>query len=107
MDGTLKLIKAITAVFLLFLSFQVGAVLKGGQWQQTGISTDAINGTVPGAESASVPVYQGSVQLDPSKTYDIQASVKPSAFSVDDTAARMILVNPHDPEGDLFLIPPC
>ncbi|EGO9434792.1 hypothetical protein DPL59_01050 [Escherichia coli] len=54
MDGTLKLIKAITAVFLLFLSFQVGAVLKGGQWQQTGISTDAINGTVPGAESASV-----------------------------------------------------
>ncbi|EHX8368048.1 RatA-like protein [Escherichia coli] len=106
MDGTLKLIKAITAVFLLFLSFQVGAVLKGGQWQQTGISTDAINGTVPGAESASVPVYQGSVQLDPSKTYDIQASVKPSAFSVDDTAARMILVNPHDPEGDLFSNPP-
>lgn len=106
MDGTLKLIKAITAVFLLFLSFQVGAVLKGGQWQQTGISTDAINGTVPGAESASVPVYQGSVQLDPSKTYDIQASVKPIAFSVDDTAARMILVNPHDPEGDLFSNPP-
>ncbi len=30
MGGALKLIKAITAVLLLSLSFQVAAVLKGG-----------------------------------------------------------------------------
>lgn len=106
MGGALKLIKAITAVLLLSLSFQVAAVLKGGQWQQTGISTDAINGTVPGAESASIPVYQGSTLLEPTEPHDVQAFAKPSEFSVDDTATQMILLSPLDTEGDVFATPP-
>ena len=106
MGGALKLIKAITAVLLLSLSFQVAAVLKGGQWQQTGISTDAINGTVPGAESASIPVYQGSTLLEPTEPHDVQAFAKPSEFSVDDTATQMILQSPLDTEGDVFATPP-
>lgn len=106
MGGTLKLIKAITAVLLLSLSFQVAAVLKGGQWQQSGASTDAINGTAPVARSASVPVYQGSTQLDPTEPHDVQAFAKPSEFSVDDTATQMILQEPLDTEGDVFAAPP-
>nr|EFX6076102.1 RatA-like protein [Shigella boydii] len=82
------------------------AALKGGQWQQPVMPTGAINGTAPFADSASVPVYQGSVQLDPTQTHDIANTAKPGEFSVDDTAANMILTNPQDTQGDTFDIPP-
>ncbi|RZM98625.1 RatA-like protein [Escherichia sp. E4694] len=106
MGGTLKLIKAITAVLMLSLIAPAVAALKGGQWQQSDASTDAINGTPPIADSASVPVYQGSVQLDPAKEHDVASAATPSSFSVDASATSMMLINPSDTEGDMFNNPP-
>lgn len=102
MGGLQKLKKA-----LVFLALALGCPsVQAGQWIPLDSSTDAINGTPPLADSASIPVYQGSVQLDPTKTYDIESSAKPGEFSVDDTAAKIILANPRDTEGDLFNTPP-
>ncbi len=106
MDGALKLIKVITAILLLSLTLPAMAVLKGGQWQQSRASTDAINGTVPFADSASVPVYQGSVQLDPTVEHDIANTAMPGNFSIEASATSMILTNPRDNEGDIFNSPP-
>ncbi|TGB85884.1 RatA-like protein [Escherichia sp. E3659] len=106
MGGTLKLIKAITAVLMLSLIAPAAAALKGGQWQQSDASTDAINGTPPIADSASVPVYQGSVQLDPTKEHNVASTATPGNFSVDASATSMILINPGDTEGDMFSTPP-
>ncbi|TLI83109.1 RatA-like protein [Escherichia sp. E2562] len=106
MDGALKLIKVITAILLLSLTLPAMAVLKGGQWQQSSASTDAINGTVPFADSASVPVYQGSVQLDPTVEHDIANTAMPGNFSIEASATSMILTNPRDNEGDIFNSPP-
>lgn len=47
------------------------ALLKGGTWQELNSVTGAINGTVPRADGAMIPVYQGSILLDPAKTYEI------------------------------------
>lgn len=69
-------------------------------------STGEFNGTVPIADSASVPVYQGSVQLDPAASHDVAFSAKPNEFSVDDDAANLIVANPQDSEGDQFSTPP-
>ncbi|EFF0799991.1 RatA-like protein [Escherichia albertii] len=76
------------------------------EWQTYPGSTGEFNGTVPFADSASVPVYQGSVQLDPAASHDVAFSAKPNEFSVDDTAARLIVTNPQDIEGDQFTLPP-
>ncbi|MCZ9275019.1 DUF823 domain-containing adhesin [Escherichia albertii] len=76
------------------------------EWQTYLGSTGEFNGTVPFADSASVPVYQGSVQLDPAASHDVAFSAKPNEFSVDDTAARLIVTNPQDIEGDQFTLPP-
>lgn len=107
MSSFFKLSKiiGIGALFAMMM-LSAHAALKGGQWQQPVMPTGAINGTAPFADSASVPVYQGSVQLDPTQTHDVANTAKPSEFSVDDTAANMILTNPQDTQGDLFDIPP-
>ncbi|WP_059225309.1 adhesion domain-containing protein [Escherichia albertii] len=107
MSSFFKLSKiiGIGALFAMMM-LSAHAALKGGQWQQPVMPTGAINGTAPFADSASVPVYQGSVQLDPAQTHDIANTAKPGEFSVDDTAANMILTNPQDTQGDTFDIPP-
>ncbi|HFV1354580.1 TPA: hypothetical protein ACH70J_005138, partial [Escherichia coli] len=71
----------------------------GVEWQTYPGSTGEFNGTVPIADSASVPVYQGSVQLDPAASHDVAFSAKPNEFSVDDDAANLIVANPQDSEG--------
>ncbi|HAJ9107498.1 TPA: RatA-like protein, partial [Escherichia coli] len=76
------------------------------EWQTYPGSTGEFNGTVPIADSASVPVYQGSVQLDPAASHDVAFSAKPNEFSVDDDAANLIVANPQDSEGDQFSTPP-
>lgn len=78
----------------------------GVEWQTYPGSTGEFNGTVPIADSASVPVYQGSVQLDPAASHDVAFSAKPNEFSVDDDAANLIVANPQDSEGDQFSTPP-
>ncbi|WP_459349928.1 adhesion domain-containing protein [Pseudocitrobacter cyperus] len=91
---------------MILVVMPVHAILKGGQWQPSGASTGAINGTAPLADSASVPVYQGSVQLDPATEHAVQFSAKPGEFSVDSTETSLILSNQRDTEGDLFDTPP-
>lgn len=78
----------------------------GVEWQTYPDSTGEFNGTVPFADSASVPVYQGSVQLNPAESHDVGFSAKPNEFSVDDDAANLIVANPQDNEGDQFSTPP-
>lgn len=78
----------------------------GVEWQTYPGSTGEFNGTVPIADSASVPVYQGSVQLDPAASHDVAFSAKPNEFSVDDDAANLIVANPQDNDGDQFSTPP-
>ena len=78
----------------------------GAEWQTYPDSTGEFNGTVPFADSASVPVYQGSVQLNPAESHDVGFSAKPNEFSVDDDAANLIVANPQDNEGDQFSTPP-
>lgn len=78
----------------------------GVEWQTYHGSTGEFNGTVPIADSASVPVYQGSVQLDPAASHDVAFSAKPNEFSVDDDAANLIVANPQDNDGDQFSTPP-
>ncbi|WP_217350987.1 adhesion domain-containing protein [Hafnia paralvei] len=86
--------------------FSVQAALKSGTWQITPDATGEINGTSPQADSAAIPVYQGSVQLDPTQSHSVPFSAKPGDFSVDAAANRLILNNPHDIEGDMFSTPP-
>ncbi|NUC24470.1 RatA-like protein, partial [Escherichia coli] len=78
----------------------------GAEWQTYPDSTGEFNGTVPFADSASVPVYQGSVQLNPAESHDVGFSAKPNEFSVDDDAANLIVANPQDNDGDQFSTPP-
>lgn len=106
MDGKLKRVKMVMACLMLALATPAVAALKGGQWQHTAVSTDAINGTPPIADSASVPVYQGSVQLDPTEEHNVASTATPGNFSVDASASSMVLVNPGDTEGDMFSTPP-
>ncbi|EAA7703532.1 hypothetical protein A6X29_001863 [Salmonella enterica subsp. enterica serovar Cerro] len=43
--------------------FFAQAVRSSGAWQELTEQTAAINGTPPQADSVTIPVYQGSVQL--------------------------------------------
>ncbi len=97
--------------FLLALALLIGAVpvlsaLKGGAWQELGATTDAINGTPPVADSAYVPVYQGSILLSAGEAHAVAFSAMPRDFSVGDSASMLQLVNPRDTEGDLFAVSP-
>lgn len=98
--------KIIAVLGLLAAIMLSGFARADVTWQTWPASTAEFNGTPPTADSASVPVYQGSVQLDPTQTHDIANTAKPGEFSVDDTAANMILTNPQDTQGDTFDMPP-
>ncbi|WP_161538021.1 adhesion domain-containing protein [Escherichia albertii] len=106
MSVCLKPGKIIAVLGLLAVIMLSGFARADATWQTWPSSTAEFNGTPPTADSASVPVYQGSVQLDPTQTHDIANTAKPGEFSVDDTAANMILTNPQDTQGDTFDIPP-
>lgn len=111
MDGNrqvkkiVNLLLALLTVFMA-LSTPVQAVLKGGTWQKLNATTGAVNGTIPRADGAIIPVRQGSIQLDPRETHDIDFSVMPRDFSADATSTSMRAVNSADVEGDLFTTPP-
>ncbi|EEJ7563636.1 RatA-like protein [Salmonella enterica subsp. salamae] len=107
MDGFLKLVSRqafLLALVLVVLPAQ--AALKSGPWTSWSQSTGAVNGTVPVADSASIPVYQGSIKLDPAQEHEIVYTAKPGDFSADSTASTMQLTNWRDTEGDLFSDPP-
>lgn len=111
MRGYRKMKKILSVLLLLAMSFGIPAfsalgALKGGSWQTTLTSTGEIKGTSPQADSAAIAVYQGSIQLDPLKTYAVPFSATPGDFSADTAASHLILTNPHDTEGDLFAAPP-
>ncbi|ECD9608981.1 hypothetical protein FNZ18_06260 [Salmonella enterica subsp. salamae] len=109
MDGKLhcKLYRLLLALLLAIgvCIMPAAANLKGGTWQELEQSTDAINGTVPVADGAIIPVYQGSVMLTPDKTHQVGFAAMPKDFSVDDASSAMQVINPLDAEGDIFAIP--
>lgn len=90
----------------LVCGFSVLAEDDGHTWQEPAVSTGAVNGTVPRADGAIIPVYQGSMWLDPTKTYDVAFTAMPRDFSADATSTSMRAVNSTDTEGDLFTDPP-
>lgn len=98
--------KIIALLWLLTTTLLPGLSRASVSWQSLPTSTGEFNGTMPLADSASVPIYQGSIQLDPTKEHDVAFTAAPGNFSVDATASSMRLVNPHDTEGDLFSTPP-
>lgn len=106
MSICLKPGKIITLLGLLAISLLPASAQAEVEWQMYPGSTAAFNGTPPIADSASVPVYQGSVQLDPTKEHNVASTATPGNFSVDASATSMILVNPGDTEGDMFSTPP-
>lgn len=86
--------------------FFAQAVRSSGAWQELTEQTAAINGTPPQADSVTIPVYQGSVQLRSDAANSVDYSAKPSQFSTSDADSAMTLTNPHDTEGDIFADPP-
>ncbi|MBJ4954875.1 hypothetical protein JGF37_08095 [Salmonella enterica subsp. enterica serovar Goldcoast] len=111
MDGNLrryKMYRFLLAMLLFVdcMALPASAALKSGAWQELSSATDAINGTVPQADGATIPVYQGSVLLNPEDTNTVSFSAMPRDFSTDDTPSALQLVNPVDTEGDIFAIPP-
>ncbi|EBY9769812.1 hypothetical protein D5W60_18330 [Salmonella enterica subsp. enterica serovar Corvallis] len=86
--------------------FFAQAVRSSGAWQELTEQTAAINGTPPQADSVTIPVYQGSVQLRSDAANLVDYSAKPSQFSTSDAGSALALTNPHDTEGDIFAVPP-
>lgn len=60
---------------------------------------------MPTADSASIPVYQGSVFLDPTKTHEVAFTAKPSEFNADVGVSKLLVTNPQDREGDIIATP--
>lgn len=86
--------------------FFAQAARSSGAWQELTEQTAAINGTPPQADSVTIPVYQGSVQLRSDAANPVDYSAKPSQFSTSDAGSALTLTNPHDTEGDIFAVPP-
>lgn len=84
----------------------VSAALNDGTWQELNTSTEAINGTVPQADGAAIPVYQGSIVLSPAQAHEVAFTAMPHDFSVDDKSSALQVINPADTEGDLFAVAP-
>ncbi|EDE2417739.1 hypothetical protein GBE78_23265, partial [Salmonella enterica] len=84
--------------------FFAQAVRSSGAWQELTEQTAAINGTPPQADSVTIPVYQGSVQLRSDAANPVDYSAKPSQFSTSDAGSALTLTNPHDTEGDIFAV---
>lgn len=106
MSICLKPGKIIVLISLLTAIFLSDFAQANTAWQMYPESTGEFNGSAPLADSASVPIYQGSIQLSPEEEHDVAFSAKPGDFSVDATASNMILLNPRDIEGDRFSTPP-
>lgn len=90
---------------LLLTAMLPGWSWAGSSWQDSSDTAGEFNGTVPNADSASMPVYQGSIWLDPAKTHDVSFSAKPNEFSVNLDVSKLIVTNPQDLEGDVFTNP--
>lgn len=86
--------------------FFAQAVRSSGAWQELTEQTAAINGTPPQADSVTIPIYQGSVQLRSDVANPVDYFAKPSQFSTSDAGSALTLTNPHDTEGDIFAVPP-
>lgn len=86
--------------------FFAQAVRSSGAWQELTEQTAAINGTPPQADSVTLPIYQGSVQLRSDVANPVDYFAKPSQFSTSDAGSALTLTNPHDTEGDIFAVPP-
>ncbi|MDU1434158.1 MAG: hypothetical protein E6928_12445, partial [Citrobacter freundii] len=84
-----KVYRSLLALALLMGAVPVLSALKSGAWQELRTATDAINGTPPTADSAFVPVYQGSVVLSPGEAHAVAFSAMPRDFSVDDSASAL------------------
>ncbi|EDS6428080.1 hypothetical protein XS46_003670, partial [Salmonella enterica subsp. enterica] len=111
MDGNRQVNKVVYFLLTLLVMFAASiapaqALLKGGTWQELNSTTGAVNGTVPHADGAIIPIYQGSMLLDPTQTYDIAFTAMPRDFSADASSTSMRAVNSTDTEGDLFTDPP-
>ncbi|WP_313667865.1 adhesion domain-containing protein [Atlantibacter sp.] len=106
--STLK--KSLHFLLLAFMAcpmlFSAQALSGEEAWQQIRAETGTIDGTRPSADGAILPLYQGSIQLDPAKSYAVPYTAKPGNFTSDAAANHLIVVNPQDTEGDLFSAPP-
>ena len=83
---------------LVLCALLISAMLPGwswaeSAWQDSSDTVGEFNGTVPTADSASIPVYQGSVFLDPAKTHEVAFTAKPSEFSADISVSKLLVTN--------------
>ncbi|MFJ7171775.1 adhesion domain-containing protein [Citrobacter freundii] len=99
-----------TINFLLMLvcvcSLSAHAALKGGTWQEVPETTGAINGTAPQADSATIPVYQGSARLKTDEVNMSTYNAMPRDFSADAAPDYLMVNNASDVELDTFAVPP-
>lgn len=107
MDGNRQVNKVfsffqVLLVALAAASSPAQALLKGGTWQELNTSTDPINGTIPQADGATIPIYQGSHLLPPGEVHSVNYTAMPRDFSASALPSQMQVVNPSDTEGDLF-----
>ncbi|WP_194206193.1 adhesion domain-containing protein [Superficieibacter sp. 1612_C1] len=99
-----KVYRFVLALLLIagVYSVPASANLKSGAWQELSTSTGAVNGTIPQADGAQVPVYQGSIVLKTDQSNPVAFTAMPRDFSVDADSRAMLAVNELDTEGDLF-----
>ncbi len=75
---------------IVLCALLISAMLSGwswaeSAWQDSSDTVGEFNGTVPTADSASIPVYQGSVSSGSCKaSHEVAFTAKPSEFSADD-----------------------
>ncbi|EEZ5964676.1 RatA-like protein [Escherichia coli O19] len=99
---SLTLNKILVLCALLISTMLPGWSWAESAWQDSSDTVGEFNGTVPTADSASIPVYQGSVFLDPAKTHEVAFTAKPSEFSADVSVSKLLVTNPQDREGDII-----